>query len=68
MARARNAAEGEKTGGGGKSGMAERGGDTAAKIAAGQAEKAERERKKARRALLHAASLPHLCTPPHAPA
>jgi hypothetical protein len=48
MARERNAAAAaaEGRGGGGQKGISERGGDTAAKIAAGQAEKAERERKK----------------------
>jgi hypothetical protein len=49
MARARNQAklDAQGAGGGGKEGLAQRGGDTAAKIAASQADKAEKERKKA---------------------
>ena len=48
MARERNAAAAaaQGRGGGGNEGKEKRGGDTAAKIAAGQAEKAEREAKK----------------------
>jgi hypothetical protein len=46
MARERNAAQKEGVGGGGTAGQKERNGDTQAKIAAGQGEKAERERKK----------------------
>ena len=48
MARERNAAAAaaQGRGGGGNDGKEKRGGDTAAKIAAGQAEKAEREAKK----------------------